>query len=831
MSQSLENTEQLSADARRRLLADMLQKAKRPEVRALSLGQERLWLMARLYPESPLYNIAVAYHLRGPLDLPALELAVRNIEERHAVLRTTFHVVEGQPVQRISPDAISKLSVIDLEDVDQGVREAKARSLIARDVRQPFDLSQRPLWRAKIYRGSADDHVLVLTMHHIVSDAWSFYIFSQELTELYDAFRSGRPSRLPGLPIQYADFAQRRREWLTGGVLEEQVAFWRKHLEGHVPNLKLPNDRPRSIAPIHQGACQSLSISARVTKALLRLSQQESGTLFMTFSAGMQALLHQYSGQKDLVVCSPVSGRHRSQSRELIGYFNNILPMRFDLHGDPTFLELLRRTRRVALDAYKHQDLPLQMIVDSPNLNRVSLTRLLFSLDIEWPPRLDLRDLTSQALAVRPGTADFDLSVSLWVDGDLVRGVVEYKTELFDESTIARMIADYERVLENFALDPARPISSLPPDPRPGVEPQAEPIDRQLSEYQPPQGPLELRLIKEWEDVLGIRPIGHRDDLFELGASSLAVARLAERLQKTFQVELPLATIFQARTPKDLADVLRESGSSLRSTALAPIKPDGSYPPLFLCEGVGIYYPLARHVGKEQPIHGLVTEVLHEYPQIEALAAHYVAETRAVQPEGPYFLGGLSFGGLVAFEMAQQLHACGQRTALLALFDTPGPGAFTPKPFLRRCAGHLSNLLRFGLPYLGRKVLQRLRKLQRLRRKRKAPPENFATHVLSREDRLQRLFSDTASRYAIRPYPGRVTLFILSSRDAMQNALFDPAVVEIDPYLGWGRVAAGGVELHDLPGGHISIFKEPHVQVLGAKLRDCLDRARAGGSS
>jgi thioesterase domain-containing protein/acyl carrier protein len=831
MNQPLETAEQLSADERRQLLAAMLQKkAGRPQDRPLSFGQERLRLMARLDPDSSKYNIAVAHVLHGPLDLPALEQGVRRVAERHEVLRATFPDGDGPPLQRVGPDVPSTFSVGDLRDIPEGEREARAAELAADEAKRPFDLARGPLWRVKVFRCADEHHVLVLVMHHIVSDAWSFYIFCRELAEFYDAAGSGRTLHPADMPIQYADFAQRQRQLLSGRFFEEQLAYWRMHLGGDVPRLQLPADRRASAATSHRGTFQSLAIPAAVSQSLGRLSRAENATLFMTLIAGFEVLLHQYSGQEDLVLCTPASGRHRSQTKDLIGYFNNILPMRFDLSGAPTFVELVRRTRRVALDAYKNQDLPFLVIADSPNLKAVPLGRVLFSLDIEWPPKLELSGLTSRASAVRTEAVDFDLTVSLWVEGEELRGVFEYKTGLFQEETIARMIADYGELLAKLAESPATAISSLPARTKRDAELRLATVEREPTGYRPPGLPTDFRIVGEWEDILGIHPIGVDDDLFDLGASSLAVARLSERLQKMFQVQLSLAAIFQARTIRRITALVRSSGTSLPGPALAPIQPEGIHPPLFLCEGLGIYFPLVHHLGRDQPVYGLITEVAQDYPRVEDLAASYVAEVRAVQPEGPYFLGGLSFGGVVAFEMAQQLYAAGQEVALLVLFDTPTPWAFTPKPFAGRLAGHLSNLGRFGFGYLRDKVGRRLKDIPRRLRARIRPSKESETEILADEDRLRHLFTATADAYDYRPYPGRITLFALASRDAMSDSLFDPALGDIDPELGWGRLAAGRVDVQELPGEHVSIFVEPHVQVLGEKLTRCLEIARPAAS-
>jgi thioesterase domain-containing protein/acyl carrier protein len=834
MNPPLESAEPSSAQQKRLLLAQMLQrKASRPQDRPLSFGQERLWLLSQLSPDVPVYNIAVAYRLTGELDVPALEQSIAGIARRHEILRTTFPTVKGRLEQRVSPDATAPLVPIDLRDLAPRERAARVRQLASEEAATPFDLGRGPLWRVTLLRCSDQEHVLLLTMHHIVSDGWSFLLFCQELSALYAAHRAGRPSPLPALPLQYADFAQRQRQLLSGPFLDEQLAYWREHLAGDIPTLQLPTDRPAVLGVSPRGARQSLALSPELSQALNDLSQRENATPFMTMLAAFQALLYQFTRQEDMTLCTPMVGRHRSQSRSLIGYFNNLLPLRCDLRGDPSLIELVRRARQVSLNAYKYQDLPFSLIIDAPHLRHVSLNRVLFSLDMAWPPELSLVGLTIQAEDLDTGTSDFDLGVSIWEQEGRFLGTIKYKTDLFDDDTIRGLIAQYQSVLETLITEPERALASLPQLGKPSVAARAGTNHRTAPRYEPPRTPTELRVTKEWEEVLGIQPIGVFDDLLALGASSLTIAQLWERLQRTFDIDLPLSAMFQARSVEQFVALLEARGAPLPSTPLAALRPQGGKPPLFLCEGVGIYYPMIRYLGEDQPVYGLFTEHRNDFPRVEDLAARYVQAVQTIQPEGPYYLGGASFGGLVAFEMAQQLYAQGQQVALLVLFDTPAPGASTPKTWPRRWLGHLSNWRRFGQPYLQRKsrdLRKKLRRWSRLLAQRwlngSAPsPPPAAPIAHGAEVRL--LFNAGAARYEVKPYPGPITLFALGHRDGMSDSLFDPALDEIDPQLGWGRVALGGLEVHELSGEHMTILKEPHVQTLGQTLHRCLETAQA----
>ena len=799
-------------DAQRKcqMLAEMLRKrALDPKDRPLSVGQERIYRLARLNPDVPLYNVAVAYRLTGPVDAAALERAARAVEARHETLRTTFPTVDGAPVQRIAPaspdTAIFRQADVAAVDIDAAVTA---------EIAQVFDLAAGPLWRLSLLWVGEGDHVLTPTMHHIITDGWSFDLFLKELAAFYGAAGQGANTAPDPLPTQYAAFADKQRAGLTGPGFDAQTAYWADRLSGDIPPLRLPFDRPGPTGRAAQS--HFFSLPADLSDALNALSQREGASLFMTLLAGFEALLNRSTGQEDMLLCTPVTGRHRAGSRDLIGYFNNILPMRLDAAGDPSLLDLVRRTREASLGAFKHQDVPFERNAALPALRRIPLSRLLFSLDMEWPPKFMLPGADCAPIATDTGAADFDLSASLWLADGRIMGNLRFKPALFEAATVAALADGYAEILAIMAEDPDRALSTLPqaapareiaaPAPAPAADPAAN----------LPRSALEQRLAHAWEEVFERHPIGIHDDLQSLGASSLAVASLAERIQTEFQTDLAVTAIFQAGTVERMAALLQSRDASLLRSPLAPIQPKGTKPPLFLFEGVGVYYPLAPYLGEDQPIYGLVTEIGAEFPGVEDLVAHYLGIIREVQPKGPYHLGGLSFGGIVAFEAAQQLRAAGEDVALLALLDTPGPDAYRAKPPLRRALGHLKNTIRFGRPYLEAKIGRRVRELIG------TPPSDAPPEL---RPRLRILFEQTAGRYAIKPYAGRITLFKLAHRDAMSDSLFDPALADVDPLLGWGPVAEGGVECHELEGGHVSILQEPYVRVLGQHLHRILSGA------
>jgi thioesterase domain-containing protein len=824
----------LSAEEKRRLLGDLLrQRSSRPRDRRLSIGQERLYRLARLSPEVPLYNVAVCYRLHGPIEVAAIEQSVRQIEQRHDVLRTTFPEVGGEPVQRIAPsDARSETFVrIDFEAAAEQERTLQVRQAMEAEVKRSIDLAKGPLWRMALLCVSDHEHFIVLTMHHLVTDGWSFELFVKELATFYASFANASANPLERLPLQYADYADRQTETFESPDFEGQLRYWREQLASPIPPPSLPWVRGLP-SQVDRGAESfPFVLSRELTASLTSLSQREDASLFMTLLAGFGALLGRSTRQEDLLLCVPVTGRHRAQSRELIGYFNNILPLRLDMSGDPSLLELLRRARRVALDAYKNQDVPFQWNAELPGLRHIPLSRLLFSLDMEWPPGLKLAGLACESIAVDTGAADFDLSVSMWVSDGRIQGNLRFKKAAFDNTAAAGLVQRYQMFLTRLVESPEAALSTLPLVELASERPSSrneEGIDGD-GDGDPvanwPRSALELRLAREWEDILEMRPISIRADLQSLGASSLAVATLAERIQQVFHTNLPVGAIFQAGTIERMAAVLQSNDSSLTSSPLAPIQARGTKRPLFLCEGVGIYYPLVPHLGDDRPIYGLVTDVVANYPSVEALASHYLASVLETQPDGPYLLGGVSFGGLVAFEIAQQLHAMGRQVGLLALMDTPGPDAYRPHPPIRRILGHGGNLLRYGLPYVRAKLERRARAAQEREPGRESSEAKSTPRRAAADDHLRRVFRRTAASYAVKPYAGRITLFSLSQRGGMRDSLFDPALGKIDPLLGWGRVAAGGVDRHEVAGDHLSILREPFVAALGEQLRLHLDCA------
>ena len=354
---------------------------------------------------------------------------------------------------------------MDLSSIPDVERESEALRLANEEARRPFDLSRGPLLRVTLLRLAEQAHVLLLTLHHIVSDGWSMGVLFREFSALYDAFSTGKPSPLAELPLQYPDFAVWQRKWLQGEVLEGQLSYWKNQLADAPAVLDLPSDRPRPPIQTYRGTKQSLVLSGELTEALKTLSRQQSVTLFMTLLAAFQTLLYRYTQRDDIIVGSPIAGRNRTEIEGLIGFFVNTLLLRADLSGDPSFRELLGRVRKVALDAYAHQDLPFEKLVEElhpqRNFSHSPLFQVLFAFQNVPMTELRLKGLTVNSLQADRETATFDLSLVMVEEAKSLKGTFEYDTDLFDGATISRMIGHFKTLLESIVADPGTPISRL----------------------------------------------------------------------------------------------------------------------------------------------------------------------------------------------------------------------------------------------------------------------------------------------------------------------------------------------------------------------------------
>jgi thioesterase domain-containing protein len=738
----------------------------RPAVFPLSAAQSiEQGLRRKHQSANALSHLTLAMRLRGPLDVAALETSLREICVRHEALRTTFATHDGEPVQIVGPPRPVPLTRVDLRKLPPPESEEEAGRLLGREARRPIDLSRDPVLRATLLRLGDEEHVLLLVIHHIVSDGWSMGVLRRELRALYEAFTEGKPSPLAELPIQYADYAAWQHQRLQGGVLDKQLSYWKKQLADAPEVLNVPTDRPRPPTPppapmrTSGGTWQELRIPASLQQELHALCRRHNVTPFMTLLAAWAALLHRYSGQDDILIATPFANRDRAEVEGVIGFFANILALRHDFAGHPSFAELLGRVRETTVDAYSHGEVPFQKLVRELRLKIWAE----FVMQRSAPrPSKELGGLRIGRIEMDGGQASMFLGLRVLEGNDGLTARLVYNPDLFDATTVARMLEDFRTLLESVAADPEQRISRLPIRPaRPAESFVAEP-EQHASKAPTTQAG-------------GGRPVR-----------------------------------------RQLRRAARKSGKEALQASLVPVQPHGSRPPFFCIHGVFDddvlsfrLRALAQHLGTDQPFYGCRARGQGEgrtvLPRVKDVAAAYVRELRKLQPKGPYFLGGYSFGAPVAFEMARQLRAQGRDVALLALFDT-GLRAKVSMPTRLRL--HARRLRRLGpLRYvrgMTESILRIIAYRMWLRFGYSLSPR-FSSTVFAN--------MRVSSSYKAQPYPGRVTLF--RAADSWEES-------GRGPYLGWDHVAVGGVEVHEVPGDHVTLLEEPHVRVLAARLKTCL---------
>jgi amino acid adenylation domain-containing protein/non-ribosomal peptide synthase protein (TIGR01720 family) len=432
-----------------------------------SFAQQRLWFLAQLEPESPFYNLPAGFRLQGKLDVEVLTDALNQVIARHEALRTVFQEADGQPRQVVLSSVTVDIPVVDLRDVPTEEQPAELTKLTEAEAQGIFDLTRGPLVRARVWRIGEEEYVLLMTLHHIVSDGWAMDILIRELVMYYQAGISGERTALPPLPIQYADYAVWQRDWMQGAVLETQLAYWKGRLEDAPAALELPTDRPRPIVQTYRGACCEFAVPDELFKQVMSFSRRHSLTLYMTLLAAFTALLHHYSGRTSILVGSPVANRLRVEVEEIIGLFVNTLVLRTDIPDNPRWIDLLERVRNEVLGAQAHQDLPFEHLVEAlkpeRNLSHSPLFQVMFTLQTPAEQSMSTPGLHVDTMEIDPGTALFDLSLDVVVEPDRLTGSFEYNTDLFNESTVRRLADGLVMLLTAMVDNPDGRVGDVPP--------------------------------------------------------------------------------------------------------------------------------------------------------------------------------------------------------------------------------------------------------------------------------------------------------------------------------------------------------------------------------
>jgi aspartate racemase len=430
----------------------------------LSFSQQRFWFLQQLDVDQTSYILPSILKLTGPLDIPALERSLQEIVRRHETLRTNYLVQDETPIQVIHEGVRVDLDIINLQEVPEDERERKAEELIWQQISCPFDLTKDVMLRGQLVKLQENEHILVITLHHIAADGWSLSVFSRELNHLYTAYRRGEKSQLPDLAFQYADYAVWQRDWIKGKRPKKQLAYWIDQLSG-LETQDIPTDRPRPAILSNKGESEEVHLPADLVKQLHAFCKREGITLFMVLLAAYSLLLKRYSRQEDIAVGTLVANRHLPGTENMIGLFLNTLVMRTDLSGNPTFLELIKRVRDVALDAYENQDIPFEKLFQElqpeRELSRTPFFQTLLNLQNQESNDLSLPEINTQWMSPRRDTSDLDFSLTLWEAEDGLRGRLEYKTDLFNASTIHRLITNLHTLLEAVVTNPEQKIDEI----------------------------------------------------------------------------------------------------------------------------------------------------------------------------------------------------------------------------------------------------------------------------------------------------------------------------------------------------------------------------------
>ena len=701
----------------------------------LSFAQQKFWFLHQFEPESSANNMPVVVKIEGALDVDALQSSISEVVRRHEVLRTTFPAENGQPYAVIAPQSAIDLPLIDLRNLPKDERDAKAFRMATQTARKPFDLAQESMLRVELYRLQDDKYIFIWNLHCIVCDGASSDVFYQDLLAIYAALAADKPNPLPELPIQYVDFAHWQRQWLQGEVLESQLNYWKQQLDNLPPPVKLPQNRPRPKGALtYKGDRKALMLSKTLNAELNRFSQNQGGTLFTTLLTVFEVLLYRYSGQENILLGFASSGRGQIETERLIGFFSNTLMLRSDLTGDLTFAEALKKTRQTSLEAIAHQDLPFEKLVEelkpSTKQERSSLFQIKFALNPPWSDgrgmaamKFSEATFTSLFGYIYHGKTKYDLTLVMREQDEGLGMVFDYNADIFDESTIAKMLEHFHNLLEAVVKDPDCRIQDLPML-APGEKlPQSQVVETEESEVTTHSEPvsetlddLESQLVEIWRDILGLESISIKDNYFELGGNSLLAVKVFAQIEEKIGKVLPLSLLIKAPTIEKLATFIRKSEIAEEWSPLVQIQAGKeSKPKLFCLHGGGfnilVYRDLSILMGEDYPVYALQARGLRGesdrswFNQLEDIALDYIKEIQKVQPKGPYLLSGLSQGGITALEIAQQLKAQGHEVALLAMYDTNSPQGIELLPLVPRFFSAFYYLVRYSsLRWLSKKV-------------------------------------------------------------------------------------------------------------------------------
>ncbi|WFU79135.1 condensation domain-containing protein [Bradyrhizobium sp. CIAT3101] len=799
-----------------------------------SASQKRFWNLSRLRPDDAAFNMPSAVRIAGPLVAELLERSLISLVQRHEGLRTTFREQDGELSQIIWARGNCELHFSDLSEVlPQG--NSDLDKLLRDETQKPFDLECGPLARVRLLRLSPEDHVLVVVVHHIISDGWSQSILQREFWAMYEAFAGDRAAALAPLSVQYADFAVWQNQWLESDEANQHLAYWIKSLAGPLPVLDFPSDHPPGQRHQVRGAIERVRLEGRLVERLKERSRSANVTMYMLTLAAFAILLERYTNQQDLTIGSPSANRS-TQTESVIGPFSGPIAIRLNLADDPRLSDVLEYVSGVVMDALDHAVLPFESILAQLKMRSVRGRNPLFQFYFLYQSAfLQRREAGNLAITPVPSISvgnPFELQLAIIEREGEVWLTVEYDQGLFEPVSIRNIISYYRSILEEVAERPGKRISQLIPPivPRP-VHP-ATIVPMPFQEFVGPRNLVEAKLASIWERLFELPKVGVRDDFFELGGHSLLAASLIAEIQKEFGVKTDLSKLLVDRTIEQVA-VAITVGNDGQHSSLVPLREAGTMIPLFCVHGGGghvlAYEELAKALPHDQPVYGLASPELdgaQKAMTVAELAKLYNSEIRRTQAKGPYRICGYSFGGVVAFEMAAQLIAEGEEVPILVMLDTGNLGYYRHLPFkewyrfwgvrgldrikryYRRIADHRADVAVSSAVFFLRKNLrlQLWKFAQRVARLAGRPMP------VQLRDNLT-MFKAVARSYRPKPISARIILFRVEGRDPEYD---------LNKSLGWELVALKGVSVNYVPGDHLSFMREPHVCKVAEQLRSYL---------
>ena len=822
-----------------------------------SLAQERFWTLSQLDPTNPSFHVPLVMKLSGPLSIPLLQESFQLLIDRHESLRTTFSEREGEFLQIIHPTYPAALRADPIHGAGQTEKASNLATAIQREIHQPFDLNSLPLFRTVLCELNDEEHVLIITLHHILADAASAQVIQRELWTTYESLRSGKQPALPELTIQYGDFSVWQRENLDSDAMKAHLEFWLRQLSGELKVLDFPTDHSPAYRPTSKGGVETLLLPEDLARAVKQLAQSSDATLYVVTLACFAAMLSLASDAEDVIVGSPVLNR-RHETEALIGPFAGPMALRLKLAGNPTLRELIVTTRDLTLEALDHAELPFELILRKLTVRTQNERRPLFQFyflcQTAFVQSRSVETLTVTPLpSVSVGTP-FEMQLAVIERPEGIRAELEYNADLFHPATVTQWLAYYQDLLRAAVSNPDQRLNGLPSPPyRASHQPdhrgpkdlkssQSEKLDRS---YVAPRDLVEEMLAQVWEGVLGTSSISVRANFFDIGGTSMMILKMVPRINAAFDLVLPVPTIFKAPTIELMANVIRQK-STIEKQVVLPLHPQGNRPPLFMVHSYHLYRALPAALGGDQPFYGIMELELadrHSPYTLKDQVANYVQHIREIQPTGPYYIAGFCFFGLLAFEVAAQLEALGETVAFVGLIDT-----YCPEYWSQRQSAQAEIIPSGGalMPTSTAPLWHHLRKSTGLKfRERMVGHANFIGHKL-RNRGLSLMLETRVSLYT----------FFISRGIKLPSWLKDPALVTrvgvrrhapaklasdmylfpaedvplqsgFDPTLGWGTMTTGKVHTLWIPGDHEDMFKEKNIGALARTIREAMDAARA----